>query len=373
MTRFRNTSAISAIALAAMTVPAMAELKYDNASGGSVSLYGQFSPAYQWVDDGEETSSELVDNAHSNTRVGLMLLQPLGEGTFSFNFETALGLRSSDGVTQGSLPKGVDWSRTSLRKVDFAYDSNEYGKFYLGQGSMASDGIADIDMSGTTMVNYNGISDTAGSFRFRDSGGALSTVAIADIAPSLDGGRRGRIRYDTPTFSGFTLSAAMGEEILASGNDDEFYDVALRYAGEFGAIRVQSGLGYAHKDSDGGDTDDTFGSVAVLHESGFNGALALGHRDGGGDYVYGKVGYQADWFSIGKTSLSVDLYDGSDFALSGGATSSDTQVWGIGASQMLDEHNVELYLGYRTYDFSDNSGASYQDIDSVLAGARWKF
>lgn len=372
MSHILKSSAVSLLAIAT-AAPAMAELKYDNSSGGSVTLYGQFSPAYQWVDDGGESFSELVDNAHSNTRVGLWVRQPMGQGTFTFNFETALGLRSSDGVSQGSVPKGVDWSRTNLRKVDFAYDSGEYGKFYIGQGSMASDGIADLDYSGTTMVNYNGVSDTAGSFLFRDSSGTLTSVTIGDIAPSLDGGRKGRIRYDSPSFSGFTISAAAGEEILASGSDDEFYDVALRYAGEFGAIRVASGLGFSRKDSGGTDTDDTFGSVAVEHDNGFNGALALGSRDDGGDYVYAKVGYQANWFDIGRTALSIDLYDGSDFGLTGGATSSDSQVLGLGASQMLDDQNLELYIGYRTYEFSDNSTTSYQDIDSVLAGARWKF
>jgi hypothetical protein len=368
MTRILKSSAISAIALAAAAAPAMAELKYDNNSGGSVLLYGQFSPVFQYVDDGVESYSNLADNAHSNTRVGMLLTQPLGQGTFSLKLETALGLRSSDGIDQNGKPDAFDWDRTKIRHVDAAYDTGEFGKFYIGQGSMATDGIADIDLSGTTMVNYNGISDSAGSFQFRDAGGTLSGITIGDIAPSLDGGRKGRIRYDSPSFSGFTISASAGEEILAAGNNDEFYDVALRYAGEFGAIRVASGLGFSRKDSGGTDTDDTFGSVAVLHDSGFNGALALGSRDGGGDYVYGKIGYQADWFSIGKTSLSFDIYDGSDFVSAG----SDTQVLGLGASQMLDDQNLELYFGYRTYEFSE-VGTSYQDIDSILAGARWKF
>ncbi len=369
MTRILKSSAISVFALAAVAAPAWAELKYDNNSGGSVLLYGQFSPAFQWVDDGVDTSSELVDNAHSNTRVGMLLTQPMGQGTFTFNFETALGLRPSDGVSQTSTPDAFTWDRTKLRKIDFAYDTGEYGKFYAGQGSMATDGIADLDLSGTTMVNYNGISDTAGSFLFRDSSGTLTAVSIGDIAPSLDGGRKGRVRYDSPSFSGFTVSVSAGEEILASGSDDEFYDIALRYAGEFGAIRMESGLGFSRKDSGSTETDDTFGSVAVLHDSGFNGALAAGSRDSSGDYVYAKVGYQADWFPVGRTAVSFDIYDGSDFVSSG----SDSQVLGLGASQMFDAQNLELYIGYRTYEISDTSATSYQDIDSVLAGARWKF
>ena len=369
MTRFLKPSAHSAIALAAAAAPAMAELKYDNNSGGSVLLYGQFSPAFQWVDDGADSYSTLVDNAHSNTRVGMLLTQPMGQGTFTFTFETALGLRSSDGVSQSGKPDAFDWDRTKLRKIDAAYDTGEYGKFYLGQGSMATDGLAENDFSGTGMATYNGIGDSAGSFEFRTSGGALSGISISDVAPSLDGGRRGRIRYDTPSFSGFTVSVAAGEEILASGSDDNFYDIALRYAGEFGGGEVAGGLGFSRKDSGGTDTDDTFGSVAVLLDSGFNFAFAAGSRDSGGDYLYGKAGYQADWLAVGRTAVSIDIYDGSDFVTAG----SDTQVLGVGASQMIDDQNLELYIGYRMYDFSDTSGTSYQDIDSILAGARWKF
>jgi len=42
------------------------------------------------------------------------------------------------------------------------------------------------------------------------------------------------VRYDSPTIAGFTLSAAWGE--------DDPWDAALRYAGEFGGLRVAAGL-----------------------------------------------------------------------------------------------------------------------------------
>ena len=42
--------------------------------------------------------------------------------------------------------------------------------------------------------------------------------------------RRNRVRYDTPTFAGFTASASWGE--------DDDYDIALRYAKEFNGLRV---------------------------------------------------------------------------------------------------------------------------------------
>lgn len=368
MTAFLRTSIVSAAVAGCVVLPVQAEMKYDNESGGFVKLYGQFNPAFQSVDDGVSSTNTLVDSAHSNTRVGVWVNQPMGTGTFTFNFETALGLRSSDGVTRTTTPKGLDWSRTKLRKIDFGYNSGTYGKFFLGQGSMATDGIADTDLSGTGLVLYNAIGDTAGSFTFQTAAGTDSGISIGSVSSSFDGGRRGRVRYDTPEFSGFTVSVAAGEEILASNSNDTFYDVALRYANEFSGGKMVGGFGFSRRDRGGVDRDDTFGSFSVLLNSGFNASMAAGSRDSGEDYIYGKLGYSGGWFSIGRTSLAVDIYDGSNFSTSG----SSTRAYGIGAVQNIDSLNMEAYLGLRGYQFSDVAMA-YQDIESVFFGARWKF
>lgn len=367
MTQFSKISFGVVLAVVAGT-PALAEFKYDNNSGGSVRLYGQFDPAYLSFDDGVSTTSEIVDNTNSNSRVGLDLLQPYGADTFRFNFETALGLRQSASVSQTNTPSGLDWQRTDIRKVDFSFKTANYGTFSAGQGSMATDGAAEIDLSGTTLVTYVSIPDTAGSFEFRTSAGALSGITIGDNFSDFDGGRRGRIRYDSPTFSGFTISAAWGKEILAEGNDDEFMDLALRYANEFGAVKLHGAIGVSRRDSGGVDRDDTIGSISMLHDSGFNATLALGDREGAGDYRYGKLGYIGSWLSFGTTALSVDYYDGADTISAG----SSSESMSIGLVQKVDSANLEVYLGYRTYELSETA-ATYQDASSVLFGTRLKF
>lgn len=359
---------ILATLLIPVAMPALAEFKYNLDNGSTVLLYGQFDPAYLSFDDGVSTTSEIVDNTNSNSRVGLDFMQDYGHNVFRFNFETALGFRQSASVSQTNTPDAWDWEKTDIRKVDFSLKTPMYGTFYAGQGSMATDGVAEQDLSGTTLVTYASISDTAGGFEFRTSAGALSGVTIGSTFTDLDGGRRGRVRYDTPTFAGFTLSAAWGQEILADNNDDEFYDVALRYAGEFGAIRIAGGVGYTNRDSNGVDTSDTMGSISILHDSGFNVTVAAGDRDDGGNYGYGKLGYIGNWFPVGSTALSVDYYDGSDFVSQGSSASSV----GFGAVQKFDDINLEAYLGYRTYELSE-VGQSYRDADSILFGARIKF
>ncbi len=360
---------VAATVAAGLAGPAAAEMKFENASGGSVLLYGQFNPAYQSVDDGVSTYSNPVDNTNTNSRVGLWYRQPMGNGTFSFNFETALGLRASAAMSQGFKPDWMNWQRTSLRKVDFAWTSDQWGKFSIGQGSMASDGAADIDLSGTAVAFYNGIGDIAGGYRFRTAAGALSTRFIGGAFPSFDGGRRGRIRYDTPSFNGFSVAVAYGEEILVTASDLTSANIALRYAGEAGGFKIRGAVAYSEIDPGiGPNRHDTIGSISALHDSGFNVTLAAGNRNTSGNYVYGKLGYIANWLSVGKTALAVDYYDGDDMTVAG----SNSTSWGVGAVQKFDNINVEAYVSYRNYELSE-PGTSYRDASSILVGARWKF
>ncbi len=364
---------LSLVAIAAsLAVPAAAEMKFDNDSGGSVLLYGQFDPAYLSFDDGVTSTGEVVDNTNSNSRVGLWYRQPMGENQFSFNFETALGLRPSAGMSQNRTPDAVNWQRIRLRKVDFALKTASFGTFSAGQGSMATDGVTGNDLSGTTLVTYVSIPDTAAAFQFLTSAGNPSGKFIGGAFGAFDGGRLGRVRYDSPSFSGFTVSASYGEQILAQNVDLQVTDIAVRYANEFGDIRLKGAIGYANIELAGSiEREDTIGSLSLLHSSGFNVTVAVGKRTSAGNYGYGKLGYQADWFSVGKTALSVDYYSGSDRTSVG----SDSTSFGFGAVQKFDKARVEAYLGYRTYELSETvlPLVSYLDASSVLFGARWKF
>lgn len=348
----------------------MAELRRDNASGGSVTLYGHLNPAWQSVDDGVASYDTLVDNGHSPSRLGLWVRQPLGGGTFGFNLETALGVRQSFAVSQGTKADALNWQRTSIRKVDFSWSSERFGTFYLGQGSMSHDGAAERDLSGTSLVGYNSIGSAAGAFRFRDAAGALTPRTIAAAGPSFDGGRRGRIRYDTPGFQGFKLSVSHGEEILAQNSDLTSTSVALFYDREPGDWTLSGALAYASVDSRlTGDLHDRMGSFSALHASGWNVTVAAGDRQESGTYAYGKLGYKADWFAAGTTALSVDYYDGRDMTAGPG---SDSAALGVQLVQNFDEPGIEAYLGWRDYSLSE-TGTTYRDASSVLIGARWKF
>ena len=346
-----------------------AEFKYETSNGGTALFYGQLDPAYLSFDDGVSTTNELVDNTNSNSRVGFWYRLPTDTGEFAINLETSFGLRASGAISQNSTIDDIRWERTSIRKVEAIWNDTRFGTFAVGQGSMSSDGASSQDLSGTALVLYNSIPDTAGAFVFRTTTDALSAKTISQAFGSFDGGRKARVRYDTPSYGGLSLSVSYGQEVLSQGVDEDVADLGLFYSGDSGSFKMVGALAYSKVEFGSGLTrHDTIGSFSVLHDTGFNVTLAAGHRNEAGSYVYGKLGYKGDWLSIGTTAVAIDYYTGNDKTSVG----SDSASIGIGIVQSIDKANVDAYLGYRTYSLSETA-QSYRDASSVLFGARWKF
>lgn len=345
-------------------------LTFTNPSGGEVVFYGQLNPVYQIFDDGEETTDGLVDNGNWNTRLGLRSTQPLNNSTLRFRLESGLGLRSSAAVSQEFQPDRMDWQRTALRWFETALDTS-YGTLSLGQGSTASDGVAGLDESFTFVAGAVDSTDGFSAFRFRDGNGELTDVTVGAVNNNLAGARRFRARYDTPRYGGVMLSSSYGRNILVSGDNRNFYDVALRSANDVGDFSVQSAIGYGWDDDpDGENQERVAGSMTVVHNpSGLNLLFAAGSQISGPDYYYTRGGWRTDLFACGTTSLSVDYYHGRDF-ISDGAR---TENYGAYAVQSFDALSVDAYAGWRRFTYSDQLGGSYQDADGILAGTRWFF
>jgi hypothetical protein len=345
-------------------------LTFTNRHGGVTNFYGQVNLTYQSFNDGGQTTDGLVDNGNWNSRLGFTYTQPFGENTLRYRFETGLTMRNSGLVSQGVTPDWTDWERTLLRWFEVALDSN-YGTLSLGQGASASDGTAGLDDSFTFHAGATNSTDGFGSFRFRDENGDLTNVAIAGVNNAFNGARRFRIRYDTPVYEGVTLSASYGENVLTEGDDNLYYDVAIRWTGDIGDFAVRSAAGYQWiEDPDADTTRRLAGAVTVVHApTGLNLAVSTGRQVDGASYVWTRAGWQNDFFAAGTTSLSVDYYNGRDF-LSDGAR---TENYGLYAVQSIDSISLDLYAGWRRFTYSDQLGNTYQDADSFLVGARWFF
>lgn len=352
---------LTAAALLITPIAAAAEDGWD--------YYGQLNFGLFSVDDGTTSETFLSDNDNSNTRVGAIYRRGLDNGgEFRFHFETALGLRGSSATSIGDNDLRTDGSIRDLRKFELIYQTADYGTFSFGQGSTAADGVAERDFSGTSVIAYSSVSDLGGGNEFQLAGsGGASGVRVGNVFSSFDGGRRFRLRYDSPDWNGFSFAATAGEEVLTHGNDNSFYDVSVRYDGDYGDIKVASAVAYAVVD---GGEETLLGSIAAIHTpTGLNASFAYGEQVEVGDAssYYIKLGIKRDWLSIGSTAISVDYADGSDFFVVGSSSS-----YGISAVQKFDDKNLEVYATYRTYEY-DAPAVSTDNIDLAAIGIRLKF
>jgi hypothetical protein len=367
--RARDLGAV-VVALAVAGCTAASAQTYENEAGAGVRFYGQVSPVWQRFDDGGKATRNLVDNGNSNTRMGFVIARPIGDNILTLTVETALGVLQTSEVSQGEHSDRIDWKRMDLRKFDGAF-SGHFGTLYAGQGSMATDGAATLDASGTTLSGTVTFDDSAGSFAFRGKDGVLTDITIGRAFKSFDGGRRFRLRYDTPSWSGFSAAVSYGHNILAEDDQTAYFDMALRWTGTANDFELAAAAGFAWAEPELGDTVKSYmGSATVLHTpTGLNLSIAGGAQLDAGSYGYIRGGWRGDPLPVGQSAVSVDYYSGTDVASDG----ANSKGWGIYAQQTFDGLGLEVYAGWRSYAYKDSTPVEYQHAKSVLLGGRYQF
>ena len=336
-------------------------------------ISGQVNRALNVVNDGDTTELFNVDNDNSSSRVRFQgragITDDLQLGT---NFEVQFESNSTADVSQEN-EQGQGPNNFTERKIELFVRSKTYGRISLGQGDTASNGTSEQDLSKTGVIAYSGVSDMAGGIEFLDDDDNVSGVSIGDVFSNLDGlSRDDRVRYDTPTFAGFTASTSWGA--------DDAFDVALRYANEFGGIRVAAAVAYAEPEDDSDVDDRLNGSASVLHTpTGLNLTFAAGRDeldDGDNDpmFWYVKLGWIANFFPIGPTAFAID-YGYSDEI---DAVDDEAQTYGIFAVQHLSDWGAEFYTGVRNYELDGErtTPVAFDDPDDIfvwMTGARFKF
>lgn len=381
------------------------DVEREFANGSTLQFYGQINKGILGYDDGVDTETyDLIDNDNSSTRFGLRYTQPFGDWTFENvnEFEYAPYSTANINITNDTpSSEDYDLSNDNIRKIDFTLESERIGKFWLGQGSMATDGTAEVDLSGTDVIGYSSVADSAAAQLFRYTDRDLEASfgpEVGDAFTNYDGGRLFRVRYDTPSFNGFSVAFAYGRDLLSDDEDEREinqYDVSLNYENEFDVFEVAGSVGYFGTDE---DISVWSGSASGLHTpTGLNATFAAGLQDTDGDegtYWYGKLGVQRELVAWGDSAAALDYYSGNDVftsdsielfdgdgnpvfdengdAVSGDITSSDSTSWGVSLVQNVDAWNTEVWFTYRTYDYSDDF-QRYEDGQAIFGGARFSF
>ncbi len=288
--------------------------------------------------------------------------------------------------------------------------SDHLGKVSVGRQSQASDNTAILVDGSGSLVPANWVAFDTNAFQLYFGngaavglgwGGAGSCRGMGGAWGDCNGLTREAVSYDSPVYSGFSVSASWG--------DDDFWDVAARYAGEWSGIKVAAAAAY-NEWSDGNGALGQPGTVLVLlappvavNISGsnalsgtypnpgsaqyFQAGLYLEHTATGlwilGNYGhldddfsdlpetetwYVKAGLRERWSHLGHTIVYGEYLqndDGNNINFCGvgdpgcnAVYNSELQVWGVGIVQEIDAAAMSLWLTYRHLEFDDNGCSS---------------
>jgi hypothetical protein len=317
------------------------------------------------ADDGKDTKAYFVDNDASNTRVRFVgTAKATDDLTIGSKIELAIAPNESSEVNQDNEESGDFFDQ---RWAEVSLDSKRFGKLSLGKGDTASNNSAEVDLSRTDVVQYASIADIAGGMLFRQKNDdSLTDISVSDAFKDFDGlSRKSRVRYDTPTFYGFSLAGSLVS--------DQRYDFSLWWGGQGFGFKAAAAAAFAEPNED--NTDYQYdGSFSVLHEAtGLNLTLSAGmkERDDQDDpyNLWGKVGWLTRFFSFGQTAIGVD------YGRSVNLPTDNDEGYSVGAAvvQQFEEFGTELYLQYRLYSLDRDTEPSVEDMHVGTIGTRVKF
>ena len=313
---------------------------------------------------------------------------------FSMEYNgSGFGSSATNGPNQFGTRASQD-DTINAQEVYVGVRSKTLGALTIGRRGAVHSGAAKVDVTGKLGIVNNVDPNAYGSnlhFRMTNNELTLATAGAHFTASDGDGGytERDNVRYDSPVFAGFVLSADWGQQTDATGTDDEdYWSIRLSYANQFADFRVVGAAAYWDENNVGPETvvaGQTFGersgwlgSAGVMHVptglflnggggqidvdavtgecwSGGVGGAAVNCDDPYFWYVTG--GISGKWTSLGATTIFGTYYHSDNNNTGGDGLDNlgvdladdnfESKYWGIGIAQDIDAASMRLFLNYR--------------------------
>ncbi|WP_409559819.1 porin [Hyphomicrobium sp. B1] len=388
----------------------IAELEATTARKGnrkvSLTVSGWVGQQVMWWDDGAESNAYVTDlgsTLGSHVKfTGQATILPGWTAGYVLHIE-AIG--SDSLTTSQSQPDGPNALTGTANGVStlqsfWFIKSDQLGKVSVGKQSDAADNAAILVDGSGSLVPANWVAFDVNSFGIRTNTGGLFGHWGGDYCQSAGGAwgdcfgvPRNVVRYDSPTFGGFSVSASWGE--------DDIWAITTRYAGEWHDFKVAAVASYAESTDEalngfsGGfvnnATQQYFQAGAYVEHipTGLFAYGAYGHDtydfsgSGQSETYYLKGGIRQRWVPLGHTVLYGEyehikgsgVFSQSENLGLLGATEDTTKVWGLGVVQEIDAAAMSIWVKYRHLDYDDNNtqGLAYDNFDYVGMGALINF
>ncbi|MGH6865746.1 MAG: porin [Methyloceanibacter sp.] len=227
----------------------------------SLTISGWVTKSANWWDDGEESKMYVGDKGTTLSShfqlSGSATIAPGWSGGYTMSIEapgTSFGFLANqvNDDTEGGVAATVTGNANVNALLSYMWvKSDKYGTLNWGLLSQATDNVALLpDLSGT-IIESNAVMFEGSAFGLRAKGGVGSEKGILPgtwgsfltcntsglgIGADCNGVPYNAVRYDSPTFGGFSASTSYGE--------DGIWDVALKYAADWNNIKVSAAAGY---------------------------------------------------------------------------------------------------------------------------------
>ncbi len=373
----------SAVAAGLVAVPMSA-----SAQDLNLKISGQVNKTIGIIDNGDNDAWGVFDNVNSGSRFRFTGSQDVGNGAkMGGVWEWQWGNSPSSKATFNTAGEFSETSASLVdRKTELYYQAG-WGKVSLGKGDGAANGTAEVDLSGTTTIDYAGGNQCIiGSITYGTGSSTVAGPSVSSTYSEFDGeSRNTRVRYDTPKMGWGGIAVSLGNQGL----------VELAYRGSWsignGKLAVAAGATDTGDRTDGGtalvgtttviastasaNRERAMVSASYLMGMGLNFTLSFSTNEpeaGIGatgpaplkqSLTYFKVGWKK-----GKHAVSLSLGESKNRAFSGttpGDATSTTLAYNFKPAKF-----AEVYAGYRVSD-SDLSGLS--KVTSINLGSRIKW